>query len=454
MDHINSILQSQKIFFNSGKSKKISYRLERLKVLKKVLIKRENEILQALNDDLAKCTFEAYTSEIGLVKLEINTCLKRLRKWAKPKKAKTPLYLFPSRSYVHKEPFGQTLIVGPFNFPFQLVMIPLVGAIAAGNTVVVKPSDKTLATSRVITKIIEDVFDEGHAVCVDGGLETGKLLLQKKWDFIFFTGSTIVGKIVAGAAAKNLTPVVLELGGKNPVIVDKDANLINAARKITWGKLLNAGQSCVAPDTLYVHESIRERFQELLITEFHKFISISKERNEFSKIVDDNNIKRLQQLLDGEKIGFGGRVNEQWLEPTIVLDADARSNIMKEEIFGPILSVQSFENLNDLIQLLQSKEKPLALYYFSENKLNQQKVLRELSSGDAGINEVVLHFVNNNLPFGGVGSSGIGKYHGKYNFDTFSHSKSVIKSTTFFDLPFRYVPYKNMHYKLLRFLMK
>ena len=454
MDHIDSILQLQNLFFVSGKSKSKSYRKERLRVLKKVLVKRENEILQALYSDLGKCPFEAYTSELGLVKHEISTCLKNLDKWAKPTFRKTPLYSFPSRSYIYKEPYGQILIIGPFNFPFQLVMIPLIGAIVAGNTVVVKPSDKTLATNLIIAKIIQDVFDEGHAVCVDGGLDTSKLLLQKKWDFIFFTGSTSVGKIVAEAAARNLTPVVLELGGKNPVIVDKDAKLKNASRKIAWGKLLNAGQSCVAPDTLYVHASVKNKFLDLLIEEFHNFTSVSKERDEFSKIIDERNIARLQKLIEGQDIVCGGKVDGKHFQPTIVLNANAGSDIMKEEIFGPILPVQSFENLDDLIQLLQSKEKPLALYYFSENRFKQQKILNELSSGDAAINEIVLHFVNNNLHFGGVGASGMGQYHGKFSFDTFSHSKSVVKSTTLFDLPFRYVPYKKAHYKLLHFLIK
>jgi len=454
---ISEILETQQLFFESHATLNIDFRIRQLKKLKLSLAKYESELLNALRSDLGKSEFEAFTSELGLAQKEISYHIRNLKQWAQPKKVSTPIFAFPSSSYIYKKPFGKILIIGPFNFPFMLTIIPLIGAISAGNVAVIKPSENTLATSAVIEKIITETFDPNYVSFIQGGVETTQKLLAQRWDKIFFTGSTRVGKIVMEAAAKNLTPVELELGGKNPVVVDKDANLETAAKRIIWGKFLNAGQSCVAPDYLFVHEDIIENLLPFLKQSVNQFYSDNpKESNDFGRIVNSATVKRLTHLIQNETVFLGGDFDqeERYFSPTILTDVKKGSPIMQDEIFGPILPILTFTDLNDVITYINEKEKPLALYYFSESRKKQREFLDRTFSGDAGINEVVIHFTNFSLPFGGVGYSGMGSYHGKHSFDTFSHSRSVIKTTTLFDLPLRYAPVHKWVLKVMRFLLR
>lgn len=457
MKTITEILEAQQLFFESHATLNIDFRIRQLKKLKLSFAKYERELINALKADLGKSEFDAFTSELGLAQKEISYHIRNLKNWAKPKKVSTPIFAFPSSSYIYKKPFGKILIIGPFNFPFMLTIIPLIGAISAGNVAVIKPSENTLATSAVIEKIITETFDPNYVAFVPGGVETTQELLAQRWDKIFFTGSNRVGKIVMEAAAKNLTPVELELGGKNPVVVDKDANLETAAKRIIWGKFLNAGQSCVAPDYLYVHEDIKEKLLPFLKQSVEQFYSENPhESNDFGRIVNAATVKRLSQLIQNETVFLGGDFDqeERYFSPTILTDVKKDSPIMQDEIFGPILPILTFTDLNDVITYINGKEKPLALYYFSESKKKQKEFLDKTFSGDAGINEVVIHFSNFSLPFGGVGYSGMGSYHGKHSFNTFSHSRSVMVTTTLFDLPLRYAPVRKWVLKMMRFLLR
>jgi aldehyde dehydrogenase (NAD+) len=454
---IPEIIEAQLSFFYSNKTLNIDFRIQHLKRLKECILKYESELLSALKIDLGKSEFEAFTSEIGLAQKEISFHLRNLKKWSKPKKVSTPIFAFPSSSYIYKQPYGKILIIGPFNFPFMLTIIPLIGAISAGNVAVVKPSENTPATSAVIEKIIAETFNPEYVSFVQGGVEITQELLAQRWDKIFFTGSTRVGKIVMEAAAKNLTPVDLELGGKNPVVVDKDANLEIAANRIIWGKFLNAGQSCVAPDYLFVHEEIKDKLLPLLKKAIVQFYTEKPEKSkDFGRIVNEITVERLLNLIKNETIFVGGKSEKRdcYFSPTILTDVTFDSPIMQDEIFGPVLPVLPFIDLNEVISLINRQEKPLALYFFSENKKKQKDFLAKTFSGDAGINEVVIHFTNFSLPFGGVGYSGMGTYHGKHSFDTFSHSRSVMKTTTLFDLPLRYAPSKKWILRVMRVIFK
>lgn len=457
MKSISEIIEDQYIFFNSNETLYIDFRIQHLKKLKQSISKHEGELLSALKTDLGKSEFEAFTNEIGLAQMEISFHIQNLKKWTNPKKVSTPIFAFPSSSYIYKQPYGKILIIGPFNFPFMLTIIPLIGAISAGNVVVVKPSENTVATSSVIEKIISETFNPDYVSVVQGGVEITQELLAQRWDKIFFTGSTRVGKIVMQAAAKNLTPVDLELGGKNPVVVDKDANFEVAAKRIVWGKFLNAGQSCVSPDYLFVHEEVKDKLLPLLKNAIEQFYSENpKKSNDFGRIINEVSIERLSDLIKNETIFAGGKTEKvnRYFSPTILTDVKVESPIMQNEIFGPILPVLTFSDLNEVITFINRQEKPLALYYFSENKKKQKDFLKRTFSGDAGINEVVIHFTNFSLPFGGVGYSGMGSYHGKHSFETFSHSRSVMKTTTLFDLPLRYAPQKKWVMKLMRMIFK
>lgn len=457
MKTITEILEAQQLFFDSHATINIDFRLMQLKKLKLSIAKHERELISALKADLGKSEFDAFTSELGLAQKEISYHIRNLKHWAKPQKVSTPIFAFPSSSYIYKKPFGKILIIGPFNFPFMLTIIPLIGAISAGNVAVIKPSENTSVTSVVIEKIITETFDPNYVAFVQGGVETTQQLLAQRWDKIFFTGSNRVGKIVMEAAAKNLTPVDLELGGKNPVVVDNDANLETAAKRIIWGKFLNAGQSCVAPDYLYVHENIKEKLLPFLKQSVEKFYSENpRQSSDFSRIVNSQAVKRLSQLIQNETVFLGGDFDqeERYFSPTILTDVKKSSPIMQDEIFGPILPILTFTDLNEVITYINEREKPLALYYFSESKKKQKEFLDRTYSGDAGINEVVIHFTNFSLPFGGVGYSGMGSYHGKHSFNAFSHSRSVMVTTTLFDLPLRYAPVRNWVLKIMRLLLR
>ena len=457
MKRIDEIINGQNKFFNSHATLDIDFRLNHLKSLKQSIKNHEKELLEALHVDLGKSEFEAFSTEIGMVQLELTKHIRNLKKWARSLKVSTPIFAFPSTSYICRQPYGKVLIISPFNYPFMLAFAPIIGAVSAGNVVILKPSEFTPHTSEVIEKIVTETFNEKYVVVVQGGVEISQELLAQRWDKIFFTGSSRVGKIVLKAAAQYLTPVVLELGGKNPVVVDKDANLKIAARRIIWGKLLNAGQSCVAPDYLYVHSEVKEKLLLLMkqvIEQF--FLEHPHVSNDFPKIVNEAAIQRLSELLKGTNIYYGGCFDKgaKHFSPTILTGVTADSLIMKDEIFGPILPVLTFENLDEVIEFINNGEKPLAIYYFSENRKKQKEFLQKTYSGDAAINEVVMHFTNLSLPFGGVGYSGMGSYHGKRSFEVFSHERSVIKTTTKLDLPLRYPPYKKWILKLLQVLFR
>ncbi len=454
---ISTIIENQQNFFNSHQTLDPGFRKLHLSKLKKVIKSCENEIEQALLADLGKGSFEVFASEIGLVQHELTHHIKNLGKWTKPKRARTPLHAIPAYSYVTKQPYGRVLLLSPYNYPFQLSFTPLIGAISAGNVVVLKPSEFTPLTSAVIEKIIKQVFNEEYVAVLRGGIEVGQELLDQRWDKIFFTGSSRVGKIVLESASKYLTPVVLELGGKNPVVVDKDANLKIAAKRTIWGKLLNAGQSCVAPDYLFVHSDVKHEFLKLMVEAIEQLYSnLPDDKSDYTKIVNGEAIGRLSKLIENEHVYYGGEFDTggRYFAPTILTDVTFDSTVMKEEIFGPVLPVISFTNIDEVISFIRNGEKPLAVFYFSEDKKNQKNFLLKTYSGDAMINDVVIHFTNFSLPFGGVGFSGMGSYHGKNSFNVFSHKRSVMKTSTIFDLPLRYPPYKKWVFKILRILLR
>ncbi|PYG90359.1 aldehyde dehydrogenase (NAD+) [Ruminiclostridium sufflavum DSM 19573] len=383
-------------------------------------------------------------TEVGFTLNEIDFMIKNIRRLAKYRRVKTPLMLAGGSSHIAPEPYGTVLIIGPWNYPFQLVMLPLAGAIAAGNCAVVKPSELSPNVAGIITKIINKNFDNEYIFSAEGGIEMSEQLLAQKFDYIFYTGSTTVGRIVMEAAAKNLTPVTLELGGKSPCIVDKDTNLDNAARRIAWGKLLNCGQTCVAPDYLFVHKEIRDEFIKKLINTSEAFYGSNPIKNEqYSKIINERHFNRLLSLIDKQNIIYGGNYDKERLKisPTVIYPVTKDSKIMQDEIFGPVMPIMEYENIDEVIGYINDRPKPLALYFFSKDKGRIRRVLKETSSGGVCINDTVNHIASAGLPFGGVGDSGMGSYHGRATFDTFSHKKSILKSQLIFDLEMKYPPY-------------
>ncbi|WP_298553654.1 aldehyde dehydrogenase [uncultured Algibacter sp.] len=445
MNNISNILNKQQQFFKSQKTKDVDYRLSLLKALKSKILAHENDILDALYKDFKKSEFEAYLSEFGLVISELNLAIKNLKRWSKPKRIKASLLTFPSRDYVYKEPYGTVLVIAPWNYPFLLAMEPLIMAIAAGNTIVLKPSELTQNTSQIITKIIRNVFPETTAVSIEGGVETSTKLLAQKWDYIFFTGSTKVGKIVAKAAAKHLTPVTLELGGKSPCIIDDSVNLKLVARRLVWGKLLNGGQTCIAPDYVIAKSNIKKELIEALKSEIiRRYRENPKTSPDFPRIINEANTKRIEALINTENIVFGGEISTEncYISPTIIDEPSLESKIMQEEIFGPVLPILTFETEDDIENTIWGLDKPLSLYVFSNDKYFVDETIKKYSFGGGVINDLLIHFGNHRLPLGGVGASGIGQYHGKHGFDTFSNTKPIIKRSNWFDPSFRYPPYK------------
>jgi aldehyde dehydrogenase (NAD+) len=444
MKDILDLLQKQDQYFKAKETQCVAFRKKTLKRLKKAILDNEDKILDALYKDLRKPKFEAYTSEIAVVITELDYFIKNIEKLAKPKRVKSSLLNFPSSDYIYKDPYGRVLIMAPWNYPFQLVINPLVAAIATGNCVVCKPSEVTVHTSAVLSTIIAEVFDPKHVTVIEGGIEVNKLLLTQKWDYIFFTGSTAVGKIVMKAAAEQLCPITLELGGKSPVIVNKDAKLQLAAKRIVWGKLFNAGQTCIAPDYIYVHETVKNEFIESLITEFKLALGKDVETSkDFARIVNKKHFERIIGLIETEKVIYGGEINaeELFIEPTLITNIDWDSAIMKEEIFGPLLPILTFTNLNETIQTINTLDKPLAAYYFGEQKKDKELFLKDLYFGGGCINDTLIHITSEALPFGGVGPSGLGSYHGAKSFECFSHQKGIVKRGTWLDIPARYAPY-------------
>ena len=427
-----------------------------LKKFRKAIIENDELISAALKADLNKQPFESYMCETGLLLEEINFHIKRLKKWSKTRRVKSGIGQLPGKSYVCPEPYGVVLIMAPWNYPVQLCLMPLVGAISAGNCAVVKPSAYAPESSRVISKLIESAFPTGFVTAVEGGRDANKALLDEPFDYIFFTGSVAVGKTVMEAAAKRLTPVTLELGGKSPIIVDETANLPLAARRIAFGKVLNAGQTCVAPDYLMIEKSVEAPF----IEEYKKALASFFPDGDMSgmvRIINDKHFERVCNILDNSgSIVIGGArdAETRFIEPAVLTEVPIDSPAMQQEIFGPVLPVLPYEKLDDCIDFIRSRPKPLALYIFSENKMNQEKVLNSCSFGGGCINDTIVHLATSRMGFGGVGHSGMGSYHGKKSFDTFSHEKSVLKKSTRIDMPVRYMPYTPLKDRLLRVFLR
>lgn len=453
---VKKLIDEQNSFFSSGNTKEINYRKQCLLRLKLEILKREKDICTALYNDFKKPEFEALGTETQIVIAELNKAIKNLKKWAGPKWVAPNLASFPSSNYIYSEPYGTVLIIGPWNYPFQLVFGPLVGAIAAGNTVVVKPSELTPNTSKICLEIINAVFDNNHVAFVEGGVEVSQELLKLRWDYIFFTGSTFVGKIVYKAAAEHLTPVTLELGGKNPCIVDETANLQQAAARIAWGKLLNCGQTCIAPDYILIKKEAKNEFIGYLKNEIIMLYGENAELSpDYLRIINERNFNRLEKMLLPEKTVFGGKTNKEnlFISPTIIDTPPLDSAVMAEEIFGPILPIIPYETENEIESVINNYGKPLSLYVFSKRKKFVDKLLKKHSFGGGVVNDTLFHYSNGKLPFGGVGLSGIGAYHGKHSFDTFSHKKSIMKRATWLQVRLFYPPYKGKE-RLVRLLNK
>lgn len=452
---IHEIVESEKHFFRTGVTRGVDFRIDMLKKFRKAIIENDELISAALKADLNKQPFESYMCETGLLLEEINFHIKRLKKWSKTRRVKSGIGQLPGRSYVCPEPYGVVLIMAPWNYPVQLCLMPLVGAISAGNCAVVKPSAYAPESSRVISKLIESAFPTGFVTAVEGGRDANKALLDEPFDYIFFTGSVAVGKTVMEAAAKRLTPVTLELGGKSPIIVDETANLPLAARRIAFGKVLNAGQTCVAPDYLMIEKSVEAPF----IEEYKKALADFFPDGDMSgmvRIINDKHFERVCNILDnsGNVVIGGARDAEtRFIEPAVLTGVPIDSPAMQQEIFGPVLPVLPYEKLDDCIDFIRSRPKPLALYIFSENKMNQEKVLNSCSFGGGCINDTVIHLASSHMSFGGVGESGMGSYHGKKSFDTFTHYRSVLKQGKL-DVRLRYFPYKSGKEKITRMILK
>ncbi|HOO68992.1 MAG TPA: aldehyde dehydrogenase [Bacteroidales bacterium] len=445
MKQLSYLQQQQHEFFLSGKTRKLSFRQEALKKLSECVIRRKTEILDALHTDLNKSATEGEMTEISVLQEEIRYVSKHLRKWSKPLNVKTPLVLFPARSYRIAEPYGVVLIMSPWNYPLLLSLEPLVGAIAAGNCAVIKPSAYSPATSSIIARIIAECFPPEYCTVVEGGREENSGLLALPFDYIFFTGSTTVGKKVMEAASANLIPVSLELGGKSPVIIHKSADVDLAAKRIVFGKFINAGQTCVAPDYILVPASLRDRLQERLCHWINTFYPADEQGiiENYPRMVNEKHFDRVLGLLNNQKILFGGKSIRQTLtiNPTVLTDVFPDSGVMQEEIFGPVLPILTYITLNEAIEFVRSRPKPLALYLFTKDKKAREKVLRELSYGGGCVNDTLVHVASSYLPFGGVGYSGMGSYHGKASFDTFTHYKSILDKGAHLDPSLRYRPY-------------
>ncbi|HDJ3321798.1 TPA: aldehyde dehydrogenase, partial [Staphylococcus aureus] len=433
--------------FNTQQTKDISFRKEQLKKLSKAIKSYESDILEALYTDLGKNKVEAYATEIGITLKSIKNARKELKNWTKTKNVDTPLYLFPTKSYIKKEPYGTVLIIAPFNYPFQLVFEPLIGAIAAGNTAIIKPSELTPNVARVIKRLINETFDANYIEVIEGGIEETQTLIHLPFDYVFFTGSENVGKIVYQAASENLVPVTLEMGGKSPVIVDETANIKVASERICFGKFTNAGQTCVAPDYILVHESVKDDLITALSKTLREFYGQNIQQSpDYGRIVNLKHYHRLTSLLNSEQMNivFGGHSDEdeRYIEPTLLDHVTSDSAIMQEEIFGPILPILTYQSLDEAIAFIHQRPKPLSLYLFSEDENATQRVINELSFGGGAINDTLMHLANPKLPFGGVGASGMGRYHGKYSFDTFTHEKSYIFKSTRLESGVHLPPYK------------
>jgi acyl-CoA reductase-like NAD-dependent aldehyde dehydrogenase len=443
---LRQLIQDQRSYFSTGITKDLSFRLEQLGVLRKAVKAREHELFRALKEDLHKPAFEAYGGESAIVVNEIDHAARHLRSWARPKRLPTPLAQFPARAFVQPEPYGVALIIGPWNFPVQLMFAPLVGALAAGNCAILKPSIDAPCTSHAMTKLIREHFDPAFITSIEGGAETAQVLLEEKFDVIFFTGGVATGRIVMAAASRHLTPVTLELGGKNPCIVDADIDLDITARRIVWGKFFNAGQSCVAVDYLLVDRRIKDDLLSRIASSIEAFYGDDPFKSpDLARIVNEPHFDRLINLLGRGDIIVGGETNrsDRYIAPTVIDNIIGNEPLMEDEIFGPLLPVIAYDDLSEAIDFVAARPKPLALYFFSRDRVRQDRVLAETSSGGACINDTVIHETVPGLPFGGVGDSGMGKYHGEDSFDAFSHVRSIIRNNFLLDVFLRYPPYQD-----------
>ena len=451
---VEDLVQKQRDFFLSGQTRPIDFRLDALRKLRDALKVHEKDILAAVYADLRKAEVDAYATELAGVYNEIKVAIANVRDWAAREKVTTPIFMMPAKSYIYKEPYGVCLIIAPWNYPVQLAMLPLVGAIAAGNTAIVKPSELASHSAAIIDKVLGETFPEEYIRVVQGGVEETHALLAQQLDYIFFTGSVPVGKVVMEAAAKNLTPLTLELGGKSPAIVHESADLPTAASRIAWGKFMNAGQTCIAPDYVVVHEAVSDAFLNELVSAIRKFYGDDASTHpRYCRIINDRHFTRLEALIDQDKLAYGGKTNaaQKYIEPTLLYPVDWNHPAMADEIFGPILPVIPYSRLDDVISRINKRPKPLALYLFAGNKDIRRKIIGEISFGGGAVNNTIMHIVSHYLPFGGVGQSGMGRYHGKYSFDTFSHTKSILRSYNLADPVDAATPDKG---KLFNYLMK
>ena len=456
--NIDEIIKKQRGFFESGKTIPVRFRIEMLKRLYKAVRTNEAEINNALKADLGKSDFEGFMCEVGLSLTEISYMIKHTRKFAAEKMVRTPLAQFAAISYKKPSPYGNVLIMSPWNYPFLLTIEPLTDAIAAGNTAIVKPSAYSPNTSRVVEKIIKECFDEEFVAVVTGGRKENSQLLDKKFDMVFFTGSQNVGKEVLRACSKHLTPAVLELGGKSPCIIDSSAKIQLAAKRIVFGKYLNCGQTCVAPDYILCHKDVKDEFiKEVKIQIREQFGENPIENPDYGRIINEKHFDRINSLIDRSKVVCGGRADRGTLklEPTVMDNVSLSDKVMGEEIFGPVMPVIPYEKFEDVLGILKDVQKPLALYIFSENKANINNILDRISFGGGCVNDVIIHLATSEMGFGGVGESGMGAYHGKTGFEAFSHTKSIVDKKTFMDLPMRYQPYNRKIYaKLLKLFLR
>lgn len=437
------LVEKQRAYFDSGATRPVKYRLEQLKKFKKVLLQYEDKLSEAVKRDFNKPVFETYTTEIGIILEEIGVMIKNLNNWTTPQYVSTSLGNLPARSYIYPDPYGVVLVIGAWNYPIQLTLLPIVGAIAAGNTVIIKPPRTAQHVYDVIIELIAECFEDRYVSCLDNEVGHDEML-EQRYDYIFYTGSTSVGKIIARAAAEYLTPTTLELGGKSPCIVDETASLEVAARRILWGKCLNAGQTCVAPDYLLVHEDVKDKLFEAMKKVLKEFYGDDPSKSlDYATIINDKHFDRLSSMIKDGKIVVGGKFDaaKRHIEPTVITDIDFNHPLMQDEIFGPILPAFTFKTLDEAFKIVKSYEKPLAFYVFSSDYKNQQRCMNEIQFGGGCINDTVAHLLNHELPFGGVGYSGKGAYHGKHSFDTFTHSKGVMNKVTWPDIPLRYPPY-------------
>lgn len=452
---MQEIVTKQRRYFNSNQTKDLNFRIEQLKKLKQLLQENEQRMEEAIYADFSKSAFDNYSTEIALLYLEINETVKKIKKWSSRKRVPTDLVNLPGKSYIMPEPLGVTLIIGAWNYPFQLSFAPVIAAIAAGNTIILKPSELPVNTSRLMAEIVNSNFDPEFFMVVEGGVIETQQLLEQRFDKIFFTGSVPVGRIVYQAAAKHLTPVTLELGGKSPAFILDNKNLNMYVKRLVWAKFVNAGQTCIAPDYILVKRSLKQQFIQQVIAEIKKE-QFSLENQNYVQIINEKNMQRLIGYINQDKVVFGGNYDMQTriLEPTVMDEVNFDDAVMQEEIFGPILPVIPFDSLDEMIAEVKRREKPLSCYVFTQDKKLRDKILHEVSFGGGCVNDAIMHISNNRLPFGGVGESGIGSYHGEYGFRTFSHYKSILDKPTWFEAGLKYFPHSATKFNLMKKLLR